>query len=227
MPEDLACGLIPRGLERTPGRGAAEAGLPMTVGEAGPASVAMTTDDTGGRMRTSDQEALIQQAIEQGPITEAYQAEPRQVVQELNRLRATEITSFLQYKQHAYMAVSMLAPGLKDDFEAHATLELQHADRLATRIQQLGGVPIYNPAEIATKAAEVGVHPEQGPTLTDMVIENLLLERRQVAEYTALIREIGDRDPTTRRLLVDILADTEQHASELGDYLKRQSDTRA
>jgi hypothetical protein len=26
---------------------------------------------------------------------------------------------------------------------------------------------------------------------------------------------------------VDILADTEQHASELADYLKRQTDTRA
>ena len=48
-------------------------------------------------MRTQDQEVMIQQAIEQGPITEAYQAEPRQVVQKLNRLRATEITSFLQY----------------------------------------------------------------------------------------------------------------------------------
>jgi bacterioferritin len=178
-------------------------------------------------MRTQDQEAIIKQAIEQGPITEAYQADPQQVVQELNRLRATEITSFLQYKQHAYMAVSMLAPGLKDDFEAHATLELQHADRLAMRIQQLGGVPIYNPAEIASKAAEVGVRPEQGPTLTDMVMENLLLERRQVAEYTTLIREIGDRDPTTRRLLGEILADTEQHASELADYLKRQADTRS
>ena len=177
-------------------------------------------------MRAQDQEAMIKQAIEQGPITEAYQADPQQVVQELNGLRATEITSFLQYKQHAYMAVSMLAPGLKEDFEAHATLELQHADRLATRIQQLGGVPIYNPAEIAPKAAEVGVHPEQGPTLTDMVIENLLLERRQVAEYIALMRKIGDRDPTTWRLLVEILADTEQHASELADDLKRQADTR-
>jgi hypothetical protein len=47
-------------------------------------------------MRTPDQEAMIQQAIAQGPITEAYQADPQQVVQELNRLRATEITSFLQ-----------------------------------------------------------------------------------------------------------------------------------
>jgi bacterioferritin len=178
-------------------------------------------------MKSAEHEALIQQAIEQGPITSEYQADPRQIVYELNHLRATEITSFLQYKQHAYMAVSLLAPGLKDDFEAHATLELQHADRLATRIQQLGGVPIFNPAEIATKAAEVGVRPEQGATLTDMVIENLLLERRQVAEYTVLIREIGDRDPTTRRLLVDILADTEQHASELADYLKRQADTRS
>jgi bacterioferritin len=178
-------------------------------------------------MRTAEQEALIKQAVEQGPITEAYQADPQQIVHELNRLRATEITSFLQYKQHAYMAVSLFAPGLKDDFEAHAAVELQHADRLAARIQQLGGVPVFSPAEIAAKAAEVGVQPEQGPTLGDMVVENLLLERRQVAAYTALIREIGDRDPTTRRLLSDILADTEQHASELADYLKRQADTRS
>ena len=46
------------------------------------------------------------------------------------------------------------------------------------------------------------------------------------ARRSALIREIGDRDPTTRRLLMEILADTEQHASELADYLKRQADTR-
>ena len=169
---------------------------------------------------------LIKQAIEQGPITEEYKADPKEIVNQLNRLRATEITSYLQYKQHAYMAVSLFAPGLKNDFEAHAAMELQHADRLAERVQQLGGVPVYSPAEIASKAAEVGVRPEQGPTLTAMVVENLLLERRQVAEYTALIREVGDRDPTTRSLLVDILVDTEKHASELADYLKRHTDTR-
>ena len=83
----------------------------------------------------------VQQAIAHGAITEAYQADPQQVIQELNRLRATEVTSYLQYKQHAYMAVSLFAPGLKADFEAHATLELQHADVLAQRIQQLGVSP--------------------------------------------------------------------------------------
>lgn len=168
----------------------------------------------------------IRQAIEQGPITSEYRADPQQLIVELNRLRATEIASYLQYKQHAYMAVSLLAPGLKGDFEVHANLELEHADVLAQRIQQLGGVPVFSPREIAAQAAQEGVRPEQGSTLTDMVTENLFLERRQVMAYTALIRQLGDTDPTTRSLLVDILAVTEQHASELADYLKRSADTR-
>jgi bacterioferritin len=168
----------------------------------------------------------VREAVAQGPITEEYKADPKQIIQELNRLRATEVSSYLQYKQHAYMAVSLFAPGLKDDFEAHATLELQHADMLAQRIQQLGGVPIYSPTDIAAKAAEAGVYPEQGSTLRDMVIENLMLERQQVAAYTALIREIGEKDPTTRHILIGILADTEKHASELADYLKSTAEVR-
>ena len=168
----------------------------------------------------------VQQAIAHGAITEAYQADPQQVIATLNQLRATEVTSYLQYKQHAYMAVSLFAPGLKSDFEAHAALELQHADMLAQRIQQLGGVPFYSPVDIAAQAASVGVRPEQGPTLREMIIENLMLERQQVAAYTTLVRELGDGGPTTRRLLVEILADTERHASELADYLKNTAEMR-
>jgi bacterioferritin len=171
-------------------------------------------------------EEAVRRAVEQGPITDEYQAAPELVIQKLNQLRATEIASYLQYKQHAYMAVSMLSPGIRSDFEAHAAVELDHADRLAKRIQQLGGVPIYNPAELASKAAEVGVNPEQGPTLTDMVIENLMTERQQIEVYTAMIRELGDRDFTTRQILVGILAETEEHAAELSDYLKLRADMR-
>jgi len=167
----------------------------------------------------------LNKAIGQGFITTEYRADPKHVIQELNRLRATEITSYLQYKQHAYMAVSLLSPGLKQDFQAHAEVEIQHADQLGERIQQLGGVPLYNPAELGAKAAEEGVHPMQGATLYDMVVENLVLERQQVAAYTALIRELGDNDLITRQILLQILADTEKHASELADYLKRTADT--
>jgi len=168
----------------------------------------------------------VKSAIEQGPVTKHYLADPQNVVSSLNRLRSTEITSYLQYKQHAYMAVSLLSPGLKTEFETHAAQELSHADRLAMRIQQLGGVPIFDMQELAGKAAAIGIHPEQGSTLTEMVIENLLLERRQVEAYTALIREIGEKDLITREVLLEILAETEAHASELADFLKRTSDKR-
>ena len=79
--------------------------------------------------------------------------------------------------------------------------------------------------QLAAKAAEEGVCPEQGATLTAMMIENLRLERRQLVAYTALIYEIRDRDPTTRQILTNILEVTEKHASELADYLKRTAET--
>jgi bacterioferritin len=168
----------------------------------------------------------VQEAIRRGAITREYKADTNRVIQALNGLRSTEIMSYLQYMQHQYMAVSLLSPGLKVEFEAHATQELDHANRLAERIQQLGGVPVYDPKEISTKAAGVGVVPEQGgATLTEMVVEDLLLERQQIEVYSALIREIGDQDLVTRHVLLGILADTEKHASELADYLKRTSDT--
>lgn len=166
------------------------------------------------------------EAVDQGPVTKQYFADPKNVVTSLNRLRSTEVTSYLQYKQHAYMAVSLLSPGLKTEFEAHAAQELVHADRLATRIQQLGGVPIFDLRELASKAASIGIHPEQGTTLADMVMENLLLERRQIEAYSALIRELGDKDLVTREMLLDILQDTESHASELADFLKRSGEQR-
>lgn len=167
----------------------------------------------------------VQQAIKQGAITREYKGDAQRIIQALNALRSTEIMSYLQYMQHQYMAVSLLSPGLKTEFEAHATQELDHANRLAERVQQLGGVPIYDPKEISSKAANAGVVHEQGVvTLTEMVVEDLMLERQQVEVYTALIREIGDQDLVTRHVLLGILAETEKHASELADYLKRTAD---
>ena len=167
--------------------------------------------------------AEVQQAVRKGAITTEYRADAEKIIQALNNLRSTEIMSYLQYMQHQYMAVSLLSPGMKAEFEAHATQELDHANRLAERVQQLGGVPIYDPKEISSKAANVGVKPETASTLAEMVAEDLLLERQQVEVYTRLIREIGDQDLVTRQVLLSILAETEKHASELADYLKRSA----
>jgi len=175
------------------------------------------------KQQTSFSEEEIGEAIKDGAVTKQYLADPRTIVSALSRLRSAEIISYLQYKQHAYIAVSLLSPSLKAEFEAHALEELQHADTLANRIQQLGGVPLVDLRELAGKAASIGVQPGQGTTLVNMVGEDLMLERRQVEAYSALIRVIGDKDLVTRQLLLDILKTTEEHASELADFLKRSS----
>jgi bacterioferritin len=54
----------------------------------------------------------------------------------------------------------------------------------------------------------------------------LMTERQQIVAYNTLIRDIGDQDLTTYRILGDILAETEQHAAELADYLKLRSEMR-
>ncbi len=88
-----------------------------------------------GKRRSLKTEKTTDHAIQAGAITSEYQANPQKMIDELNQLRATEITSYLQYKQHAYMAVSLMSPGLKTEFQSHANQELTHADILADRIQ--------------------------------------------------------------------------------------------
>src|ERR1044071_8144032 len=107
----------------------------------------------------------VQQAIKQGAITREYKADTKHVIQALNGLRSTEIMSYLHYVQHQYMEVSLLSPGVKTEIDSHATQELDHANRLADRVQQLGGVPIYDPKDIASKAAHIGISPEHGAAL--------------------------------------------------------------
>ncbi len=160
-----------------------------------------------------------------GPITEEYQADAEDLVKKLNRLRGTEIVAQLQYKHHAYMAVSMLLPGVKAEFLEHAAAEEKHADMLAERIQQLGGVPVFKPEEIALEAGCQHIQASEAPTLAGMIQEDLAVEREQIKAYTALIREVGFTDPTTRRVLEDILMETERHASELRDLLSQRAQT--
>ena len=49
----------------------------------------------------------------------------------------------------------------------------------------------------------------------------LIAERIAVETYRQMIDLVGEKDPTTRRMLEDILADEEEHADELSDWLEK------
>lgn len=158
-----------------------------------------------------------------GPITEVYDLDPDQVVERLNVLRAGELVAELQYRHHAYMAVSLAMPGVKSEFLEHAATEAHHADLLAERIQQLGGDPVFDPQDIAKLAEQMKLQWGDPQTLEEMIMFDYKVERQQIRDYTTLVRTIAFHDPTTRRVLEEILADTENHASELRDLLSKKA----
>jgi bacterioferritin len=103
------------------------------------------------------------------------------------------------------------------EFLEHAQDEQQHADRIAERITQLGGAPDFSPDGLATRS-----HAEyvEGDTLEDMIREDLVAERIAIDSYKEIILYLGDKDPTSRRLMEDILATEEEHADDMANLLE-------
>jgi bacterioferritin len=158
------------------------------------------------------------QHIENGAITEGYSADRETVVKLLNEALATEIVCVLRYKRHYFMASGIHAEGVAAEFLEHANDEQGHADSIAQRIVQLKGEPNFNPEGLLTRS-----HAEyvEGTTLTEMIKEDLVAERIAIDSYREIITYLGADDPTSRRLMEQILAVEEEHADDLVSLLEQ------
>jgi bacterioferritin len=164
------------------------------------------------------------QHISDGAVTQSYGADREVVLRLLNEALATEIVCVLRYRRHYFMANGAMGEAIKSELLKHATEEQGHADVIAERIVQLGGEPDMNPLGLTSRS-----HAEyvEGTTLAEMVKEDLVAERIAIESYTEMIRYIGDRDTTTKRMLEGILAVEEEHAEELASMLETLSGDRA
>jgi len=161
--------------------------------------------------------ARARQHIEQGAVTDGYKADRKVVIDLLNEALATEIICVLRYKRHYFMACGINADSVAQEFLQHAGEEQLHADQIAARIVQLKGEPNFNPEGLAMRS-----HAEyvEGGDLIDMIREDLVAERIAIDSYGEMIRYVGDKDPTTRRMLEGILAMEEEHAEDLATLLE-------
>lgn len=174
----------------------------------------------GGQPFLSDVQTLRQRArehMDRGAVTAGYAADRGAVIGILNAALATEIVCQLRYKRHYFMAEGIHAEAAKSEFLEHANEEAQHADRIAERIVQLGGEPDFSPEGLATRS-----HAEYaaGENLRDMIEEDLVAERVAIESYREIVLYLADRDPTTRRMMEEILAVEEEHADDLVSLLK-------
>ena len=164
-------------------------------------------------------EAAIEAArhgLDEGAVNPSYGPWREDIVKLLNDSLATELVCVLRYKRHHFTAQGLASPKIADEFLVHANEEAGHADRLAKRIVQLQGEPDFSPDSL-TKRSHAAY--DDSADLKLMIRANLVAERVAIESYSQIIALIGDKDPTTRRLLEDILADEQEHADELTDWL--------
>ncbi|SAL19236.1 ferritin Dps family protein [Caballeronia peredens] len=161
--------------------------------------------------------ADARQHMDEGPVTSTYGADRETVLKLLNDSLATEIVCTLRYKRHYFMAKGIHSEAVAQEFLEHAHEEQEHADTLAERIVQLGGAPNFAPDGLASRS-----HSEysEGKDLIDMIRENLIAERIAIDTYREIIRYLGDKDVTTRRIFEEILAVEEEHADDMADLLE-------
>jgi bacterioferritin len=176
--------------------------------------------NNGGSFLTdvSELRRRARQHLEQGAVTEGYRADREKVIQLLNDALATEIVCVLRYRRHHFMAKGIEAESVAAEFLQHASEEQQHADMIAARIVQLGGAPDFDPTGLAAHA-----HSEYvpGDSLADMIREDLIAERIAIDSYREIAQFLGDEDPTTRRIMEEILAKEEEHADDMAMLLER------
>jgi bacterioferritin len=166
-----------------------------------------------------DETALeaAKQNLGDGTVTPSYGPWREDIVRLLNDALATELVCILRYKRHHYTAKGLASPAIAEEFMVHAQEETEHSEQLAERIVQLGGEPDFAPDSL-TKRSHADY--DDSTDLTAMIRANLIAERVAIEAYTQMIKLIGDKDSTTRRVLESILSQEQEHAEELSDWLE-------
>lgn len=154
--------------------------------------------------------------IDEGGVTVGYQADRHEIISMLNGALATELVCVLRYRRHYYTVTGLQNGSVKAEFLQHAIEEQMHADQLAERIIQLNGKPDFNPATLTERS-----HAEydESDQIQSMIRSNLIAERVAIESYRQMIVKIGDTDPTTKHMLVGIMAKEEEHADDMRDLL--------
>jgi bacterioferritin len=157
-------------------------------------------------------------SLDKGAVTPDYPIDVETTIDLLQAALATEIVCVLRYSMNAIAVSGIHSKGIAAEFQEHAADEQRHMNMLAERIDQLGGTPNFDPQGLAARSStEYG----KAGSAIDMIRENLIAERIAIEHYRDLIGYFEGKDPTTRRMLEEILEDEEDHAADMHDLLEK------
>lgn len=137
----------------------------------------------------------------------------------LNKAYADEWLAYYQYWVGAKVAVGRMRGIVTEELEEHAEEELKHAGMLVERILQLGGTPLITPEEI-NRETSCGYLAPTDPNTLKLVEQNIDGERCAIDAYTKIMDFVGDKDPITFKMALEILEEEVEHEDDLEAILE-------
>ena len=126
------------------------------------------------------------------------------LIDNLNRALSIELAAIIQYMQHSFLVTGAEREVYRSYFRDQSEESHDHAKTLGDKIVALGGVPTVEPGMI-----------RQSTNLTEMLRQDLALEREAMEAYMAAWDSCKDTDRPTRFLLEERIAKEQIHIEEL------------
>ena len=138
-----------------------------------------------------------------------------EVVKMLNVALSMELGSTLQYLHHHWTGEGFESESILPVFSKFSIDEMKHAEKVAERINFLGGNPTISPT---------GVRVRKDRDLRKMVEDDLAGEYEAIEYYRKIIKLCnGVGDTTTRLMMEEILSTAEEHTDKWETLLEKGS----
>jgi bacterioferritin len=136
------------------------------------------------------------------------------LIEVLNKALADEWLAYYQYWVGAKVAKGPMRGAVTAELVQHATEELGHAELLANRILQLGGIPLLTP-EDWYEMTNCGYELPEDPYVEVLLEQNIKGEQCAIEAYQQLVELTKDADPVTYEMALSIMADEIEHEEDL------------
>jgi bacterioferritin len=143
----------------------------------------------------------------------------QQIIDLLTRAYWMELETVTNYIANSVNLDGVRAEEIKKSLALDVTAEIGHAQLLAKRIKQIGGVV---PGSLQFKPDQKALQPPADTTDVAAVIRGVIAaEDAAIEHYGKLIELCGEAgDYVTQDLCITTLGDEEGHRVEFGGYLK-------
>lgn len=138
--------------------------------------------------------------------------------EELNEALAEEWLAYYQYWVGAQVAQGVQDALVRDEFMEHAKEELEHAEKIAKRLAELGGIPLTHPNQWEKKAKCKYEEPKDFSSLK-LLEQNLASERCAIMRYQKICEQTHGKDYITFDMALSILKDEVEHEQDLDDLI--------